>query len=104
MSYPIKNVQVQFDCKVGVYVNIETGEIESVHIWDETVDFSTPIEAFHDEYVRGEDLLPEDKIDSPYNHGKHFFEKLPFDHPAVIAARVVIDDPSSDNWPAWDFG
>lgn len=121
-------VQVQFDCPIGVVVDTETGKIDSVHVWDQSVDFTAPTKAYRDEYLRDGDAeferalalhiecsnaqakargvgLGDDRSysDIARRYGVSLFEELPLDDPNVAKAREVIT-ADDEMWPGWEFG
>jgi hypothetical protein len=119
-------IQVQFDCPIGVVVDTDTGEIDSVHVWDDSVDFTAPTKAYRNEYLRAdhpefqralevqrEDLRErlgwsEERLDESERlsdrTGVSLFEEMPLDHPAVTRVRQVIAANDGPMWPGWEFG
>jgi hypothetical protein len=107
-------IQVQFNCPVGVVVDTETGEVDSVHVWDEHID-KVPSRAYWNEYIKAGHPEFEAQLTAqtannadladvyqrnPYL-GVSVFEELPLDDPEVVKALAVID--SGAEWPGWQF-
>lgn len=119
-------IQVQFDCPIGVVVDTDTGKIDSVHVWDDSADFTAPTKAYRNEYLRAdhpefehalkverEDLrerlgYSEERLDESQRlsvrTGVSLFEEMPLDHPAVMRVREVITAEPGQVWPGWEFG
>lgn len=104
-------IQVQFNCPVGVIVDTETGEVDSVHVWDEHIDTTQPTGASRDEYVKVghpdfERAVAGDEPDFQdfsRRYGKSLYEPLPLEHPEVVKAIAVAQSENVE-WPAWGFG
>lgn len=104
-------VQIQFNCPVGVIVDTDAGTIESVHVWDESLDTTQPTGASRDEYVKvgHPDFERAIAADEPEmqqlsrRYGRALFEPMALDDPNVEQARAIIARGDQD-WPAWEFG
>jgi hypothetical protein len=105
-------IQVQFDCPIGVVVDTETGDVERVIVWDESLDTTgEPTGISRDEYVKQghpdfERVIAgrtEEMQDFGRSYGASLFEPMPSDHEEAVKALAIVRD-SDIEWPAWEFG
>lgn len=98
-------VNVQFNCPVSAIVDTETGEIDSVHVWDEHL--GDEPQAIHMEGC-GPGLERMRKFHErtgrmPMGSAFYRFEPLPISDPHAFRALEVLATPDIE-WPGWEFG
>lgn len=89
-------VNVELTCPVSVIVDTDTGDVLSVHVWDEALG-DQPVAVHRDEYI------PRSGPNGEFMIGTSIFEPLPVTHPDTFKALEIVAADDIE-WPAWEFG